>query len=101
MDAATGKGGRGARGRQASERRDCLHLMIEDSGKGVSQALAARLFEPFVSSKASGLGLGLVLSRAIMEAQGGALWAEVGDKGLFKMALPLARAEEPEHHVAA
>ncbi|WP_322534386.1 ATP-binding protein [Duganella zoogloeoides] len=98
---AAGKGGRGARGRQASERRACLHLMIEDSGKGVSQALAARLFEPFVSSKASGLGLGLVLSRAIMEAHGGALWAEVGDKGIFKMALPLARAEEPEHHVAA
>jgi len=98
---ATGKGGRGTRGRQAAERRACLHLMIEDSGKGVSQALAARLFEPFVSSKASGLGLGLVLSRAIMEAHGGALWAEVGDKGIFKMALPLARAEEPEHHVAA
>jgi len=98
---AAGKGGRGARGRQASERRACLHLMIEDSGKGVSQALAARLFEPFVSSKASGLGLGLVLSRAIMEAHGGAQWAEVGDKGIFKMALPLARAEEPEHHVAA
>ena len=98
---AAGKGGRGARGRQAAERRACLHLMIEDSGKGVSQALAARLFEPFVSSKASGLGLGLVLSRAIMEAHGGALWAEVGDKGIFKMALPLVRAEEPEHHVAA
>ena len=96
-----GKPGPGAKGRQASERRDCLHLVIEDSGKGVSQALAARLFEPFVSSKASGLGLGLVLSRAIMEAHGGALWAEVGDKGIFKMALPLARAEEPEHHVAA
>ena len=101
VDAVAGKGGRGTKGRQASERRACLHLTIEDSGKGVSQALAARLFEPFVSSKASGLGLGLVLSRAIMEAHGGALWAEVGDKGLFKMALPLVRAEEPEHHVAA
>ena len=89
-------------GRQPGhERRASLHLMIEDSGKGVSQALAARLFEPFVSSKASGLGLGLVLSRAIMEAHGGALWAEVGDRGIFKMALPLVRAEEPEHHVAA
>lgn len=99
-----GKGpqrGPGRAGGRARERRDCLHLVIEDSGKGVSQALAARLFEPFVSSKASGLGLGLVLSRAIMEAHGGALWAEVGDQGIFKMALPLARAEEQEHHVAA
>jgi two-component system sensor kinase FixL len=62
----------------------CLQLSVEDSGKGVSEALAARLFEPFVSSKASGLGLGLVLSRAIMEAHGGSLWAEVGDHGIFR-----------------
>lgn len=69
----------------------CLQLSVEDSGKGVSAALAARLFEPFVSSKASGLGLGLVLSRAIMEAHGGSLWAEVGEHGIFRLALPLAR----------
>jgi signal transduction histidine kinase len=76
---------------------------VEDSGKGVSEELAARLFEPFVSSKASGMGLGLVLSRAIMEAHGGSLWAEVGDHGIFKMALPLARrgVEGQENYVAA
>jgi C4-dicarboxylate-specific signal transduction histidine kinase len=79
----------------------CLQLSVEDSGKGVSEALAARLFEPFVSSKASGLGLGLVLSRAIMEAHGGSLWAEVGDHGIFRMALPLARFEGQENYVAA
>ncbi|MES2161668.1 MAG: ATP-binding protein [Pseudomonadota bacterium] len=74
----------------------CLQLTVEDSGKGVSAALAARLFEPFVSSKASGLGLGLVLSRAIMEAHGGSLWAEVGEHGIFRMALPLARPIEQD-----
>ncbi|WP_373988793.1 ATP-binding protein [Duganella sp. BuS-21] len=81
----------------------CLQLTVEDSGKGVSEELAARLFEPFVSSKASGMGLGLVLSRAIMEAHGGSLWAEVGDHGIFKMALPLARrgVEGQENYVAA
>ncbi|MRW88172.1 histidine kinase [Pseudoduganella sp. FT26W] len=81
----------------------CLQLTVEDSGKGVSEALLARLFEPFVSSKATGLGLGLVLSRAIMEAHGGSLWAEVGDHGIFRMALPLARpaVEEQENYVAA
>jgi len=81
----------------------CLQLTVEDSGKGVSEELAARLFEPFVSSKASGMGLGLVLSRAIMEAHGGSLWAEVGDRGIFKMALPLARhgVEGQENYVAA
>ncbi|SHN42654.1 His Kinase A (phospho-acceptor) domain-containing protein [Duganella sacchari] len=81
----------------------CLQLTVEDSGKGVSTDLAARLFEPFVSSKASGLGLGLVLSRAIMEAHGGSLWAEVGDHGIFRLALPLARrvVEGQENYVAA
>nr|WP_315401741.1 ATP-binding protein [uncultured Duganella sp.] len=68
----------------------CLRLSVEDSGGGVPAALAAGVFEPFVSTKASGLGLGLVLSRAIMEAHGGALWAEAGEHGIFRLALPLA-----------
>jgi two-component system sensor kinase FixL len=87
--------------RGVKTRGSCLQLTVEDSGKGVSEALAARLFEPFVSSKASGLGLGLVLSRAIMEAHGGSLWAEVGDHGIFRLALPLARFTEQENSIAA
>ena len=52
-----------------------------------------RLFEAFHSSKASGLGLGRAISRAIIEAHGGRLWADAGDRGVFKLALPV----EGEH----
>jgi len=63
-------------------------VRIEDSGPGLSGATAARMFEAFHSSKASGLGLGLVISRAIVEAHGGHLTAEIADYGLFKIVLP-------------
>lgn len=71
-----------------------LQLSVHDNGPGVSSAVAARLFEPFVSGKSSGLGLGLVLSRAIVEAHGGQLWAEVGERGMFHCILPLAQSGE-------
>jgi two-component system, LuxR family, sensor kinase FixL len=64
-------------------------LMVEDSGPGPSGSDAARLFEPFHSSKSSGLGLGLAISRSIAEAHGGRLWAEAGGNGVFKLLLPL------------
>jgi signal transduction histidine kinase len=76
-----------------------LVVAVEDSGKGVSRAMAGRLFEPFASGKSSGLGLGLVLSRQIVESHGGSLWAEPGGRGLFKFLLPMhvKETEEMEH----
>lgn len=63
-------------------------IRVEDSGPGLSGAAATRAFEAFQSSKANGLGLGLVISRAIVEAHGGHLWADVADHGLFRLVLP-------------
>lgn len=64
-------------------------VMVEDSGPGVAEEMVEHLFEAFHSSKASGLGLGLAISRAIIEAHGGSLWAEVAGHGVFKLVLPL------------
>jgi signal transduction histidine kinase len=75
---------------------DRLEVAVRDSGKGVSRAMAGRLFEPFASGKSSGLGLGLVLSRQIVEAHGGRLWAEAGGQGLFKFVLPMHSVENEE-----
>ena len=66
-----------------------LCLSIEDSGPGISGSVAAHLFEPFRSDKSSGLGLGLAISRAIVETHGGSLWGEVAEHGIFKIILPL------------
>lgn len=64
-------------------------VCIEDSGPGFSEVTGVHLFEAFHSAKANGLGLGLVISRAIVEAHGGYLLAEAADHGLFKVVLPI------------
>ncbi len=66
------------------------HLRVCDNGPGLSKESRARLFETFYTTKPDGLGLGLSLSRGIMEAHGGRLWAETGlDKGTaFHATLP-------------
>ena len=70
---------------------DRICIGVEDSGPGITRAAAVRLFEPFSSTKASGLGLGLAISRAIAEAHGGDLWTEMGSHGVFRLVLPLER----------
>jgi signal transduction histidine kinase/CheY-like chemotaxis protein len=52
---------------------DQLHLSIEDSGSGIPLQLEQRIFEPFFSTKADGMGLGLMVSYGIVEAHGGTL----------------------------
>jgi signal transduction histidine kinase len=66
-----------------------LRACVRDSGAGVPEADAERIFEPFETSRASGMGMGLAISRAIVEAHGGRLWAEPGAGGLFCFTVPV------------
>jgi C4-dicarboxylate-specific signal transduction histidine kinase len=49
-------------------------VSVEDSGSGLDPAIAPRIFEPFVTTKADGLGMGLSICRSIIDAHGGRLW---------------------------
>ncbi len=65
-------------------------VSISDSGPGVAADDLQRIFEPFVSSKNKGMGLGLSISRSIVQAAGGRLWAEHREEGgFFAFSLPV------------
>lgn len=69
---------------------------IADTGLGLPEELRTHLFEPFRTTKANGLGVGLSLSRSIVEAHYGEIWAEPNPTGgtIFSFTLPLAE----RHH---
>jgi signal transduction histidine kinase len=83
--------GGGELGMAASSQRDSLNLIVEDEGEGVPADLLPRIFEPYVTSKAKGLGLGLAIAKRIVEAHGGRIEAESSrERGSrFTITLPL------------
>lgn len=68
-----------------------VRISVEDDGDGLTQDALAHLFEAFSSSKDNGMGLGLSISRTIVEAHGGKIWAENRCEGgaRFTFTLPL------------
>ncbi|HWM44162.1 MAG TPA: ATP-binding protein [Burkholderiales bacterium] len=74
----------------SAARHDARHLriVVSDNGPGISPAAAKTVFEPFVSGKPSGMGIGLAVSRAIAEAHGGTLEARAASHGEFHLVLP-------------
>jgi two-component system sensor kinase FixL len=69
-----------------------VEIRVEDSGAGIAPDLAGRLFETFVSVKPEGMGVGLSISRTIVEAHGGQIMATPGETGgaSIRVSLPLA-----------
>lgn len=65
---------------------------FEDSGSGIDPSVVEKLFEPFVTTRAKGAGLGLAISKRLIEEQGGTLIAKNGTAGgaVFAIRLPLA-----------
>ena len=58
-----------------------IRITVADSGHGIGEDVAKRLFEPFQSTKSAGMGLGLSISATIVSAHGGRLWAEPSKLG--------------------
>lgn len=67
-----------------------VEVAVRDMGHGIPAANLARIFDPFFSTKPSGLGMGLAISRSIIEAHGGRLWADSneGKGAVFRFILP-------------
>jgi signal transduction histidine kinase len=72
---------------------ESIRLTISDSGSGPAEAIGSRIFEPFVSSKADGVGIGLAVARDVARWHGGELdWERVAGVTKFFVLLPAANA---------
>ncbi len=70
---------------------ESVEVSVTDTGTGISPNVTAKLFTPFFTTKARGLGLGLAISRWIVESHGGQLWALPNDGAgtTFRFSLPV------------
>ena len=68
-------------------------ISIIDTGPGIAPEVAERLFQPFVTTKAQGMGVGLSICRSIVEAHNGRIWAAPNPDGgtIFRFTVPAAR----------
>ena len=71
-----------------------LTLSVHDTGVGMDKDLRALIFEPFFSTKASGMGMGLSICRSIVEAHGGRVWATANEDAGMTFSFTLSRLSE-------
>jgi two-component system sensor kinase FixL len=72
-----------------------VQVTIDDTGSGISETVAPQLFQPFVTSKQNGMGIGLSICKTIVEAHGGRIWFDAGknDGTAFHFTLPIGEAD--------
>jgi two-component system, LuxR family, sensor kinase FixL len=75
---------------------DMVEIEIRDRGQGIKPEAISQLFQPFMTTKPEGTGIGLSISRTIIEAHGGRIWGENSPEGgaVFYFTLPAVRAED-------
>ncbi len=69
-------------------------ISVADTGSGIAPEIAEQLFQPFVTTKRQGMGVGLSISRTIVEAHGGQIWAEPNPGGGTIFSFTLAMVSE-------
>jgi two-component system sensor kinase FixL len=80
----------------APEDREMIEIGVSDTGSGIAEDIAPQLFQPFVTTKRHGMGVGLSISRTIVEAHGGKIWAEANPDGgtVFRFTLCMVSKED-------
>lgn len=75
---------------------DMVQVTVADTGPGIDAEVTESLFQPFVTTKRTGMGVGLSISRTIVEAHGGHIWAAAREGGGAVFALTLRRVGQEE-----
>jgi len=95
MEAMRGMNGSGAKEIVIRTRRDDdakgIKIVVEDCGIGLSSEIADKIFQPFFTTKEQGIGMGLSISRTIVESHAGRIWATSRAEGgaVFQFTIPI------------
>jgi two-component system sensor kinase FixL len=84
---------------QSAEGQDSVDISVRDAGSGLPAESGGRWFEPFVTTKANGMGIGLTIAQTIVEAHSGRIEAHNNPDGgaTFTVTLPRVRRPDYQH----